>query len=258
MPGPPMEPRLTIHYFCYTDGKLRRTFACIDDDQADLDDIRPLIAICLSALLCTPVVPNSITFWKLNEPQLAVDNVSTNAPLEDITTQVPMVGSVAPYVSRGWGPANLVVRLISPLLKGEKRTLEDADNDAVGLVKRAKIATESPSDLAQLQTFRALHRDPKENILDHRRVYDINEPPISDPSHVVDDLPPISLHYEGFGHFLDVFRGCKNVPGIGNVSYKKMRLAVDDFAERMSFIDNLSFTLMGANSSSSSSDGQVR
>lgn len=153
------------------------------------------------------------------------------------------------------------LRTLPDNLKGEKRPHQEAD-DVVEHTKRAKIANEPPSSLAQPRYFREWRRDPKECILDHRRDY--NEPHGDTP-----DLPPISLQYEGFGHFLDIFRGRKGVPGMENVSSEKLQATVDDFAEQMSLIypeeedrrsiglsmlnnifsartDNLSFGLMAA------------
>jgi len=95
-------------------------------------------------------------------------------------------------------------------------------------VKRAKIATEPPSNQARPQDYRSLQKDPKECIFDHRRLNNS----LGDELY----LPPISLQYEGFGHFLDIFRGKKDVPGIQHVSCADLLSAVDDFAEKMSLV----------------------
>ncbi|KAI6094094.1 hypothetical protein F5141DRAFT_1038270 [Pisolithus sp. B1] len=143
------------------------------------------------------------------------------------------------------------------------------------LVKRAKLATMSASSLAQPETFITLHKKPRELILDHRRVYNPEESSCKKPSDFVDNLPPISIHYKGFGHFLEVFRGSRDVPGMESVDSESLRLVVDELAESMSLIyeneqvrerrglldaldnifsardDDLPFVVMGTNDSSS-------
>ncbi|KAI6101103.1 hypothetical protein EDD16DRAFT_1495634, partial [Pisolithus croceorrhizus] len=116
-----------------------------------------------------------------------------------------------------------------------KRVPEEVNDDLVEIVKHTKIAIQSPSSLAEPHTFRTLHKVPGEPILDHRSVHDAENRSSRERS-FMDDLPPISLQYEGFGHFLDIFRGCKNVPGVENVSFARLRSAVDKFAESMSLI----------------------
>ncbi|KAI6133844.1 hypothetical protein EV401DRAFT_2252508 [Pisolithus croceorrhizus] len=136
-----------------------------------------------------------------------------------------MGGPVAPYIYRGEEPVSLVVQLLAPPLRGEKRAFEEADSNVVELVKRAKLATMSASSLAQPETFITLHKKPGELILDHRR-----------PSDFVDNLPPVSVHYKGFGHFLEVFRGSRDVPVMESVDSESLRLVVDELAESMSLI----------------------
>jgi len=118
-------------------------------------------------------------------------------------------------------------------LEAGKHVLEAADEKAADRVKRAKIATESPSSLAHPHVYRYWQRNPKECILDHRRFFDS---PGDELSRSTDHLPPISLQYEGFGHFLDIFRGKKDVPGTQHVSSARLLSAVDHFAEEMSLI----------------------
>jgi hypothetical protein len=114
-------------------------------------------------------------------------------------------------------------------LKGGKCTREEADDDVVELPKRAKFATDPPSRLTLPQNFRDWHRDSENPFLGHRGVRDY-KPFGDEPPH----FSPISLQYEGFGHFLDIFRGREGVPGVGSVSYLRLRSAVDNFAEKMS------------------------
>ncbi|KAI9569501.1 hypothetical protein HD554DRAFT_535796 [Boletus coccyginus] len=120
----------------------------------------------------------------------------------------------------------LVVAEVTSSTTG-KHVLEAADEWIVDRVKRSKIATESPSILALPQVYRDWKRDPEECILDHCRLSD-------SPGELY--LPPISIQYEGFGHFLDIFRGKKDVPGIQHVSSAALLLAVDHFAEEMSLV----------------------
>ncbi|KAI6113734.1 hypothetical protein EDD16DRAFT_1834230 [Pisolithus croceorrhizus] len=163
-----------------------------------------------------------------------------------------MGGPVAPYIYRGEEPVSLVVQLLAPPLrgktrptniifpdlcelKGEKRAFEEADSNVVELVKRAKLATMSASSLAQPETFITLHKKPGELILDHRRVHNPEES-CKKPSDFVDNLPPVSVHYKGFGHFLEVFRGSRDVPVMESVDSESLRLVVDELAESMSLI----------------------
>ena len=94
-------------------------------------------------------------------------------------------------------------------------------------MKRTKIANDSPSAAALPQSYRIWHKN-SGDFLDHRRF-----PHSSGAEHCV---PPISLQYEGFGHFLDIFRGKKDVPGIQHMSSADLLLAVDHFAEEMSLV----------------------
>lgn len=230
-----MEPPPRIWFYYEAHGTWRRSFVTPADNEFLLDDIIFSIAARLSTCLATPLPPAALSLWKLNEPRQLVEGVSAISHLESIATQISFCESIASYICRGDDPVSLLVQLAPAFLRGEKRALEEVDDDVVEIVKRAKIASESPSSLAQPHAFRALHKVSDGLILDHRRVYD-SENCSSEEHSVVDDLPPISLQYEGFGLFLDVFRGCKNVPGMENVSSTRLRLAVNKFAESMSLI----------------------
>jgi hypothetical protein len=104
-------------------------------------------------------------------------------------------------------------------LKGGKRAREEADDDVVELPKRAKLATDPPSRLALPQNFRVRHRNSQNPFLDHRGAGGY-KPFGDEPPH----FPPISLQYEGFDHFLDIFRGREGVPGVGSVSYLRLSI----------------------------------
>ena len=99
-------------------------------------------------------------------------------------------------------------------------------------MKHAKIATDPPSHLALPQAYRVWKKDSEQRLLDHHRLFDS---PGDENSFGTDNLPPISLQYTGFGHFLDIFRGKKDVPGIQHVS-SDLLPAVDHFAKEMSLI----------------------
>ncbi|KAI9455722.1 hypothetical protein HD554DRAFT_264198 [Boletus coccyginus] len=81
--------------------------------------------------------------------------------------------------------------------------------------------------MAHPQSYRNWHRK-STDFLDHRRFY------LSPDAERC--VAPISLQYEGFGHFFDIFRGKKDVPGIQHVSSAALLSAVDHFAEEMSLI----------------------
>jgi len=106
----------------------------------------------------------------------------------------------------------------APLSRG-KRAREEADDDVVELPKRAKLATDPPSRLALPQNFRVRHRNSQNPFLDHRGAGGY-KPFGDEPPH----FPPISLQYEGFDHFLDIFRGREGVPGVGSVSYLRLSI----------------------------------
>ncbi|KAI6100795.1 hypothetical protein EV401DRAFT_2080818 [Pisolithus croceorrhizus] len=200
-----------------------------------LDDIIPLIATRLSTYLLTPIVPARVTVWKLKKPRQLDEGVFAIPPLESIATRLFSRQPIAPYISRGNEQVSLFVHLVPNSPQGKKRVPEEVNDDLVEIVKHTKIAIQSPSSLAEPHTFRTLHKVPGEPILDHRSVHDAENRSSRERS-FMDDLPPISLQYEGFGHFLDIFRGCKNVPGVENVSFARLRSAVDKFAESMSLI----------------------
>ena len=79
--------------------------------------------------------------------------------------------------------------------------------------------TITPSGLAAPSSYEELQKDLKNRILDDR------------PS--PDDVPPISLMYEGFGQFLDIFLGETDVEGLRAVNTFELQRAVDGFSQLM-------------------------
>jgi hypothetical protein len=47
------------------------------------------------------------------------------------------------------------------------------------------------------------------------------------------DVPPAPLLYPGFGHFVDVYNGCDDVPYLSDIDFPALEAAVDDFANKM-------------------------
>ncbi|KAF8549503.1 hypothetical protein OG21DRAFT_1525759 [Imleria badia] len=218
-------------------GQLRYTSVFLHDDDVctGLRKIASLVAarITNTTSLSTQIIPRDLSFWKLHEPlplSRPLLPVPISLPLEDIAKPLDRNDPVGPHVSRGDADAlvSLVVRWTPTILQWGKRAREKTC-DVVELVNRANFANEPPSKLAQPSYFRAWHRDPDKWMIDHRRACD--EPPDAG-----DDLLPISLQYEGFGHFLDVFRGLKNVPGVEGVLSAGIQSAVNYFADQMSLI----------------------
>ncbi|KIL70470.1 hypothetical protein M378DRAFT_68187 [Amanita muscaria Koide BX008] len=101
----------------------------------------------------------------------------------------------------------------------QKRMLSEPPENVFDRLKRAKIVTDAPSETGKSAKYQSLQGDPLE------RIYD-DLPP--DP-----DIPPIPLLYEGFGHFLDIMNGHKNVPGLADVDVQELRNEVDELASKM-------------------------
>ncbi|KAI6102370.1 hypothetical protein EDD16DRAFT_1261261 [Pisolithus croceorrhizus] len=136
---------------------VRETWRCLSvslaDGQAFLDDIIPSTAACLSTRLGAPIGPTGFTVWKLNEPGQLDESVSATLPLESIATEIPDYQPISPYICRGDEPVSLLVQLVPTVPQGKKRALEEVDDDLVETVKRAKVAIQSPSSLAQPRTL---------------------------------------------------------------------------------------------------------
>ncbi|KDR69821.1 hypothetical protein GALMADRAFT_76982 [Galerina marginata CBS 339.88] len=93
-------------------------------------------------------------------------------------------------------------------------------------MKRSKLAMTAPSTMAQPSYYEENQKTSSEKILDDR--------PKVDPH-----IAPISLLYDGFGDFLDIFDGRADVPGLAEVNILELHKAVDDFALKMCrFYDN--------------------
>jgi hypothetical protein len=75
--------------------------------------------------------------------------------------------------------------------------------------------------MGKLREYRQLQNDPDTKILDDRPL--------------PDSVPPASLLYHGFGHFLDIFRGHEDVSHPPQWR-RNLELAVDWFAEEMTII----------------------
>lgn len=100
-----------------------------------------------------------------------------------------------------------------------KRTIPES-MDVHSRIKRAKLANDPPSFLAESQNYERLQQDSRERILDDR----------PEPDR---DIPPVPLLYPGFGHFLDIVDGCGNVPRLADVKVAELRKAVDRLAMKM-------------------------
>jgi hypothetical protein len=78
--------------------------------------------------------------------------------------------------------------------------------------------------MGKLREYKSLQQDQNKRILDDRPV--------------PDSVPPASLLYDGFGHFMDIFRHRKDVYDL-SLKRRNLELAVDNFAELMTdFHDN--------------------
>ena len=105
------------------------------------------------------------------------------------------------------------------LLGQQKRKEHPIEEESyVNRIKKAKIVNITPSVLAAPPYYEELQKDLKNRILDDR------------PS--PDDVPPISLMYEGFGQFLDIFSGKTDVDGLP-VNIFELQRAVDKFSQLM-------------------------
>jgi hypothetical protein len=90
-------------------------------------------------------------------------------------------------------------------------------------VLNSKIYTTSPSQMGKLQEYKSLQQDRDGRILDDRPV--------------PDSVPPASLLYDGFGHFMDIFRHREDVYDL-SPKRRNLELAVDNFAELMTVFYN--------------------
>jgi hypothetical protein len=65
-----------------------------------------------------------------------------------------------------------------------------------------------------------MQRNDSQRILDDRPSADL-------------DVPPIPLLYSGFGHFVDIYNGCDDIPYLSGIDFPALEAAVDDFADKM-------------------------
>jgi hypothetical protein len=82
----------------------------------------------------------------------------------------------------------------------------------------SKLFNAAPSKMGTLEEYKSLQRDPALRILDDRPVQDL--------------VPPGSLLYDGFGHFLDIFRCREDLHDL-TPERRSLELAVDSLAEAM-------------------------
>ena len=85
---------------------------------------------------------------------------------------------------------------------------------------RMNIANQPPSRISEPKNYQALQKQPEQRILDDR--------PEADGL-----IPPISLLYDGFGIFEDVFREGLPVPGESEILEAKLWDEANDFADQM-------------------------
>jgi hypothetical protein len=90
--------------------------------------------------------------------------------------------------------------------------------DELKSIQDSRIFTTAPSQMGKLIEYKLLQQDPDWRILDDRPAPDL--------------VPPPSLLYGGFGHFLDIFRRREDVHDL-TPKRRDLELAVDAFAEVM-------------------------
>jgi hypothetical protein len=106
------------------------------------------------------------------------------------------------------------------LRPGISRKRPPSENGHVERLKRSKLATVAPSVTAQPSEYRSLQRRPSQRILDDCPERD-------------EDLPPVSLIYDGFGSFKDIFHGQVDVPGLSDIDLTQLQDRVDALADKM-------------------------
>jgi hypothetical protein len=80
--------------------------------------------------------------------------------------------------------------------------------------KRQKFVTTAPSELANPSKYRSIQNS---GTLDDHPKPDV-------------DMPPIPLLYDGFGYFLDIVAGHKDIPGLDLVDLRRLQAEVDELA----------------------------
>ncbi|KAI9507750.1 hypothetical protein F5148DRAFT_75512 [Russula earlei] len=105
---------------------------------------------------------------------------------------------------------HVVVRVpLVNVLGKRSRPVDDLDS-----VLNSKLVNSTPSIISRTPDYMSLQQIPSEKILDNRPTPDL--------------VPPVSLLYDGFGHFTDTFRRGKL-----DTLERDLELAVQSFAEKM-------------------------
>ncbi|KAF8330667.1 hypothetical protein F5887DRAFT_1287113 [Amanita rubescens] len=175
------------------------------------------------------VGPHTLELWKLKDSnpidsrpgntlveriQSLGDGLSTFADKLEPTNRLFSIFSAKPPPD----DVHIIVKLPATAIQ-QKRTLPEQD-DMFNRLKRAKTTTDAPSKTAKSEAYESLQRDPSQKIFDDR--------PEPDPH-----FPPVALLYEGFGHFLDIMDGRRDVPGLTDIDIMELHKEVDGFASQM-------------------------
>ncbi|KAI0255225.1 hypothetical protein BJV78DRAFT_752809 [Lactifluus subvellereus] len=102
---------------------------------------------------------------------------------------------------------------LADVLGKRSRAVDDLDS-----VLHSKLVKTTPSDMGKLDYYKALQQIPTQKILDDR----------PDP----DSFSLVSLLYDGFGYFMDVFDRWGDICDLGT-KQQGLEIAVDSFAKKM-------------------------
>jgi hypothetical protein len=117
----------------------------------------------------------------------------------------------------------ITLKLLADVVFNAEPKKRLATEALVSRVKRQKVLGMGPSSLALSKNYERLQKSPQEKILDDR------------PED--DDIPPISLLYEGFGEFLDIVAGSTDC--LHSINISMLESAVDEFADSIcQFFEN--------------------
>jgi hypothetical protein len=86
--------------------------------------------------------------------------------------------------------------------------------------KRAKLIALAPSDASKPSYYQKMQGNASQRILDGCPLADV-------------DIPSAPLLYSGFGHFVDIYNGCDDVPYLSDIDFPALEATVDDFANKM-------------------------
>ncbi|KAH9065107.1 hypothetical protein EDB83DRAFT_2291675 [Lactarius deliciosus] len=114
------------------------------------------------------------------------------------------------------GHISVLVHLPSRTTPGKRPLAHDSSSDDFNFVRDSKVLTFAPSELGKPGKYKSLQGDSNQRILDDR------------PE--ADQVPPASLLYHGFGHFMDSFthKGIRV-----DEERRDLEIGVDDFAVKM-------------------------